>query len=638
MILKLFGFISFLIFFPFLSSAESLPNQTADIPFQIVTGDIKDAHLLKQVGAFKLQKNADQVAQELKQQGKESLVLAGVTKDNLAIYRVYVREQRHVAPEDKSMERVKENIPPEQTPRDSLAQNAPQTPLQESLLADQENLLVLVRNFDNKAYGEQFAHNMEKAGYTARMKDIPSANGESTYVVFAEKPQREANNAVVSREQEIPSHPVITAQISPSVSSPDIKPATTEGTASGRLSAETSSDRVSGSVFGKRGGFVHPFLSITEYYTDNVFFSPDNTKDDFITVFSPGIWLALPHVYEKLLRIETSDVDPGGFSLSRYKPDEFQPYQAYLFYNADIEKFAKHSSEDAVNHKFEGFFQYNLRGGLSFEVMDQYIDSHDDRGTGINTELSEYKTNLANFIMMYRTASRFDFRIDTSYFLVNYDKSIDDYRDRYDLSLAAYIFYKATPKTRFFFEYEYLDITYDENILSDSREHHFFGGMQWDITAKSKGSVKAGYGKKDFASAEENADDFIFEVQIDHHLTPKTSLMLRASRSTNETDVSTTDYVLSDTIELEYLQKITAKISADIKLSYTRDAYKDDFTYNGRTAKLDDDYYDGAFALQYKFREWLQADAGYIFMKRDSSFSEFDYTTNVFFFRLTGSL
>jgi hypothetical protein len=636
--LKLFGFISFLLFSPFFSSAESLPYQTTDIPLQIVAGDIKDAHLLKQVGAFKLQKNADRFAHELKQQGKESLVLAGVTKDNLEIYRVYVREQRLVAPEDNSSAGVKENIPPKQTPLDSLPPNAPQIPVQESLPADQENLLVLVRNFDNKAYGEQFAHNMEKAGYTVRMTDIPSANGESTYVVFAEKPQTEANNAEVSREQEISAHPIITAQSAPPVSSPGITPETTGGATSERSPVETSGDRVSGSVFGKRGGFVHPFLSITEYYTDNVFYSKNNKKDDFITVFSPGIWLALPHVYEKLLRIETSDVDPGGFSLSRYNPDEFRPYQAYLFYNADIEKFAEHSSEDAVNHRFEGFFQYNLRGGLSFEVMDQYIDSHDDRGTGIYTELSEYKTNLSDLIMIYRTASRFDFRIDASYFLVNYDKSIDDYRDRYDLSLAAYIFYKATPKTRFFFEYEYFDITYDKNILSDSQEHHFFGGMQWDITAKSKGSVKAGYGKKDFASAEENTDDFIFEVQIDHHFTPKTSLMLRASRSTNETDVSTTDYVLSDTIELEYLQKITAKIAADIKLSYTRDAYKDDFTYDGKTGELDDDYYDGAFALQYKFREWLQTDLGYIFMKRDSSFSEFDYTTNVVFFRLTGTL
>jgi polysaccharide biosynthesis protein VpsM len=638
MILKLFGFISFLLFSPFLSSAESLPNQTAEIPVQIATVDIKDEHLLKQVGAFKLQKNADKFAQELKQQGKESLVLAGVTKDNLAIYRVYVREQSHVAPENKSMERVKENIPTEQPPQDSLPQTAPQTPLQESLPADQENLLVLVRNFDNKTYGEQFAQDMEKSGYTVRTKDISSANGESSYVVFAEKPQTESKNAAISVEQEIPSHPVIAAQIAPPASSSDIKPETTGTTVSEGRPSGTSDDRVSGSIFGKRGGYVHPFLSITEYYIDNVFWSRDNKEDDFITVFSPGIWLALPHVYEKLLRIETSDVDPGGFSLSRYKPDEFHPYQAYLFYNADIEKFAKHSSEDAVNHKFEGFFQYNLRGGLSLEVMDQYIDSHDDRGTGIYTELSEYKTNLANLLMIYRTASRFDFRIDTSYFLVNYDKSIDDYRDRHDLSLAAYIFYKATPKTRFFFEYEYLDITYDENILSDSQEHHFFGGLQWDISAKSKGSVKAGYGKKDFASAEEKADDFIFEVQIDHHFTPKTSLMLRASRSTNETDVSTTDYVISDTVELEYLQRITAKISADIKLSYTRDSYKDDFTYDERTDKLDDDYYYGAFALQYKFREWLQADAGYIFMKRNSSFSEFDYTTNVIFFRLTGSL
>jgi hypothetical protein len=46
----------------------------------------------------------------------------------------------------------------------------------------------------------------------------------------------------------------------------------------------------------------------------------------------------------------------------------------------------------------------------------------------------------------------------------------------------------------------------------------------------------------------------------------------------------------------------------------------------------------GVCALQYKFKEWLQMDLGYIYDKRDSSFAEFDYINNIGFLRITGSL
>ncbi len=397
-------------------------------------------------------------------------------------------------------------------------------------------------------------------------------------------------------------------------------------------------ERLSGDVFG-RGGFLHPFLGITEYYTDNVFFTRDDRKSDFATIISPGIWLTVPHVYEKLLQIDTSNLSPGGFSLSRYKSETFKRYQAYLFYNADIEQYSKFSSQNAVNHRAEGFFQYNLRGGLSLDLLDQFIASHDVRGTNITTSLDKFRSNLVGATLNYDASDRFKFRMDYSNFFLDYNASINNFRDRDDNAISGYFFYKFRPKTSLFVEYEFLDIQYRKGILSDSKEHHYFGGIQWDITAKSKGSIKAGYGIKDFTnSALGSSNDFILEVQIDHKLTPKTSLILKASRRTNETNVLTTDFVVSNSAGIEYLQRITGKVTADAKLSYTNDNYKGDFTSGGVTKKLRNNYYAAAFALQYKFKEWLQMDLGYIFDLRNSSFSEFDYTNNSVFIRVTGTL
>jgi len=139
----------------------------------------------------------------------------------------------------------------------------------------------------------------------------------------------------------------------------------------------TPRERPSEEIFGMKGGYIHPFLSVTEFFTDNVLNSRDNRKSDFATVLSPGIWLTFPHVKEKLLLIDTANISPGGFSLSRYKPESFRRFQTYLFYNADIELYSNESSLNGVSHKAEGLFQYNLRGGLSFELVDQFLASHD---------------------------------------------------------------------------------------------------------------------------------------------------------------------------------------------------------------------------------------------------------------------
>jgi hypothetical protein len=419
-----------------------------------------------------------------------------------------------------------------------------------------------------------------------------------------------------------------------------IKPGAADTTASEEVPMGVSGERPSGELFGS-GGYVHPFLSVSEYFTDNALYTHEDKISDFVTLISPGIWLTVPHVYEKLLNIDTSSVAPGGFSLSRYKPETFKRYQTYLFYNADIEQYAKESSENAVSQKAAGFFQYNLRGGLTLEVLDQFIKSYDNRATTttLTNELDKYWDNLTSFTGTYDVSDRVQFRIDYSHFIVDYLADRNDFRNRNDNAFSGYLFYRFRPKTSLFAEYEFIDIRYDKDTLSNSREHHFFGGIQWDITAKSKGSIKAGYGKKEFThSGIADSNDFILEAQIDHKLTAKTSLLLKASRRTEETNISTTNYIISDSVGVAYLHRLTAKLTADINVEYGHDKYNGDVTLNGETGSLSDHYWSGAFALQYKFREWLGADAGYIYGRRSSDFSEFDYITNIIFLRITGSL
>ena len=68
-------------------------------------------------------------------------------------------------------------------------------------------------------------------------------------------------------------------------------------------SEEAVQPSIGGEIFGKQGGYVHGYLSVAERWTDNLFYTPDDTDSDFVTHVTPGIRLSLPGTKEDLLAI-----------------------------------------------------------------------------------------------------------------------------------------------------------------------------------------------------------------------------------------------------------------------------------------------------------------------------------------------
>ena len=81
-------------------------------------------------------------------------------------------------------------------------------------------------------------------------------------------------------------------------------------------------------------------------------------------------------------------------------------------------------------------------------------------------------------------------RFDLSNFVVNFRHADMGYRDRTDLTWSGYGYWKFKPKTSAFVEYDFLNVRYDTSDMNDSREHNFYAGLKWDMTAKSKGRIK----------------------------------------------------------------------------------------------------------------------------------------------------
>jgi hypothetical protein len=389
---------------------------------------------------------------------------------------------------------------------------------------------------------------------------------------------------------------------------------------------------VGADIFGNRGGRYHPFVSVQEVYTDNLFTTRTDTKDEFITTVEPGIWLAFPANREKLLSLNTTTTSPGGLKLSRVKPEAVRRYQTYFLYSPGFVFYNDFSNHDHVNHRAEGLFQYNFNSGVSLDLIDIFHDKEEISGNGLADTLYRYQDNLLNFTTTYQPKSgKLKLQFNYSNYDLDYDDAAVEYRDRNDNSFGASVFYKFWPKTALFVEYDYADIEFDSETTNDNNENRYFGGVAWDITAKTKGTLKLGFTDKDFdSSGVEDQDGFSIEFQTQHNLTPKRALQANGYRKFNESDQAGSSSFLSTGIDVSLLQRFTEKWSGTFSVSYEEKEY---YGIN-----RDDDYYSLSPGIRFKPKEWMFFDLGYFYYKNDSNDQLFDYEANQVLLRATVSI
>jgi hypothetical protein len=385
--------------------------------------------------------------------------------------------------------------------------------------------------------------------------------------------------------------------------------------------------RISGEVMEKRGGYVHPSLSVTWYHTDNLYNTATGKKKDHMYVISPGIMLFVPGV-------------------KGTEPDLERRYTTYFKYKTDIERYQRYPSENSNSQLAEGMFRLNSKAGTSFGISDRFTNSYESRGLDKSSTLSEYQDNTFSTFVSFGLSERLTLKATYANFFVDYFNAADKIRDREDNIYSGYLYYKVNPVTSTFLQYEYTSIDYDEDTLNvanatrlaDSIKRNVFGGIEWKITGKSTGTLKAGHGIKDHRDgSRKDIEDFVCLGQIKHRFTPKTTLTLHASRRKEETDIATTNYIRSDTGGLVYSQKLSPKVSTTLNLSYQVKKYDGAINFNGVNSFREDELFQGALALRLEFAKWLSSDIGYELEERDSKFTSYDYTTNRTFLRLNAS-
>lgn len=426
---------------------------------------------------------------------------------------------------------------------------------------------------------------------------------------------------------------VAASEVQPAVAASDM-PMGQSSSGQVSLLPENAQEGDNTNVFGLEGGYLHPYLTIKGEYTDNLYNLDTNKTSNFLTTFSPGIWFALPRKKEIPITITPHNTSAGGLQHQLKDYEGTDRYLAYALGGLDFKYYSEDSDLNTTDGIFEGLFRYNMRGGLSLQLIDRFTRGEDrfDIGSVPGVNEGKYKSNIVVATADWQMTEKLRAKLDYSNFNLNYDKNIDAFKTRTDNALDLYGYYVYSVKTSFFIEEKYIDVSYDSATENDNKQNYIYGGIDWKSTEKLSFLAKAGWQKKNYdnsgsgSTARKDYSGLAMDLQTLYKLTEKTQFSLDFYRKNEETDstVASGKTVLGTTFG--YKQKFNDKLSATLGLTY------EDADYDQLVAqKRDDKRFAIQPAVQYLFREWLMAELSYTYEKRDSSDNLFDYQTNTIF-------
>ena len=391
-------------------------------------------------------------------------------------------------------------------------------------------------------------------------------------------------------------------------------------------------------LFGMKGGYFHPYVTLEEAFTDNVYDVKTNRTSSSRTTISPGMWFALPRKKEVPVAITPHNTSPGGLQYQFQDHQGTDRIQAYALGGLDFKYYSANSDLNTTGGVLEGLFRYNMRGGLSFQFVDRYTHGDDGFNSGTPGVQAKYNSNFALVTADWRITEKLRTKLEYSNFWLDYDNYA--FRSRVDNGIDFYGYYVYSPKTSFFIEDKLVDVHYNDTAGSanDNLQNFIFAGIKWDTTEKLSITAKTGLQTRNFddnGAGNERKDykGLAADLQTVYRATVKTKFTLDIYRTDEETDYSFASGKLVTGATFGYRQKYTDKLSGSLDVTFENADYAQLIAQ-----KRDDDRFFVRPAVQYLFREWLMGEIAYEFDNRSSSYDIFDYASNTILLNLKFAL
>ena len=370
------------------------------------------------------------------------------------------------------------------------------------------------------------------------------------------------------------------------------------------------------------GGFyIAPKITAEETYNDNVYATQNNQKNDFITTVRPEV--------------------AARSNWSRHALNARA--------GAEWNKYANHDGEDntnylgAVDGRLDVMKDTYIGGGASAQRL------HEDRGDpnslGSSAKPTAYNLNTVN-IGAYRGLGRFNARIDSD--VKNYDFKNgysttggflnNGLRDRNEWTQSARVGYKATPGTEVFVKGNVDSRAYDAkgsaaNVNRSSHGNSVVGGVEIDLTGKTKAEAHAGYMHRNYTDAtRKDITEPTYGGKLTWNASDLTTVTAAVDTTIEETVVAGSSAYVNRSFNVGVEHALARNVVLNGDLGYANNDYK-----GFAAGQRNDDIYSVNAGAKYYLNRNLAAGLGYRFRDRQSNVAGSDYDRNAIMLSLTGT-
>ncbi len=320
----------------------------------------------------------------------------------------------------------------------------------------------------------------------------------------------------------------------------------------------------------------------------------------------------------------------------------------HLSYQVDAIHYENNQDDNIANQHFDAstFWAFNIQNRLQLKYKYEII--HEARGTGLTEGYSQsvtkplryhYQELYARYIYgsigakgRIVTLAGYESKKYNNTLFMRANKAEQSKYYDWEQPFVSGEFYYALSRdfhalsiVRFEDKrYQYIDP--NPGYSKNSKNILLYGGLEWDVSGKTKGQILLGAQEKDFTDKRrENAQSFSWRSNITW--TPRQYIQMKLEGGQFLEDAETQgDYLIENHLTLDWEQHWTPLISTITSIGYD----KQDYPSNARKDKGSQT----GVSLIYALTQWMDLSFNSTWEKRHSSTERFSYDQALFFFAM----
>ena len=353
----------------------------------------------------------------------------------------------------------------------------------------------------------------------------------------------------------------------------------------------------------------------------------------------PGVELAIGY-NDNLIRSATNEISTPVAVIAPHLTLEARSgaHRFDLRYRGAFGRYSDSSADNYNDNALQANAKWVFTARSDLSARLDYRDAHDPRGSTdrpLSTTPDRYWEASGYALYGYGAAgAKGRIEIDGGYLERRYINNLQytAVSDRNVASLGGTFFWRVAPKTRLLFQGRYIDYDYtDPASTQDSSDRYLYVGAHWEATAKTTGTAKYGYSRKEFKSPGNPAQSgSSWDLAV--RWSPRTYSVFDFTtfrRFQESTGIG--DAIVQSRAGVKWTHAWNSRLSHSIGYDFTNDNYKGNTNRDDNTNAI-------GVRLDYRMQRWLKFGAEYQYTDRDSNDPQYRYRRNVFMLTVGATL